>query len=88
MYKLTKEQLVARCKRLESENERLTDELEKLSDCYSELENQLVDATDTLEDTIKDLDEFKYRLQLDGLLTPQLESFIEHYLKYYNEIRG
>ena len=90
LYKLSKEELIAACKRLQSENNKLQDELERLSDCYTEMENQLADAVNTLEDanTIKDLNWFKFRLELDGLLTPQLESFIEIYLKYYNEIRG
>lgn len=84
---MTKEELIANCKRLQSENERLTDELEKLSDCYSELENKLADAINTLDstDTIKDLEYFKFKLELEGLLTPQLKSFLDTYLKFYNE---
>jgi predicted nuclease with TOPRIM domain len=89
-YKMTKEELIARCKRLQSENERLEDELEKLSDCYSEMENQYADVVNILDnaDTIKDIWVFKFRLQIEGLLTPQMESFIDNYLKYYNEVRG
>lgn len=90
LYKLTKEELIATCKRLQSENNRLQDELNRLSDCYTEMENQCADAINTLNDTdtIKDVDWFKFRLEIDGLLTPQLKSFIETYLKYYNERRG
>lgn len=89
-YKMTKEELVAKCRKLQSENEKLQDELDRLSDCYTEMENQLADKINTLDsvDTIKDVEWFKYRLQLDGLLTPQPESFIEDYLKYYNEVKG
>lgn len=87
---MTKEELIARCKRLQSENERLNDELDNLSDCYTELENESADALNALDDMniIKDLDLFKFRLEIEGLLTPQLESFIETYLKYYNEGRS
>lgn len=87
---MTKEELIAKCKRLESENNRLQDELEKLSDCYTEMENKYVDAVNTLDDdiVIKDVMVFKYRLQIEGLLTPQMESFIENYMKWYNETRG
>lgn len=88
LYKLTKEELILKCKRLQSENERLEDELEKLSDCYSELENQFADKINNLDEGIKDVEEFKYRMMIDGLLTPQMESFIETYLKYHNEIGG
>lgn len=88
LYKMTKEELVTQCKRLQSENERLHGELDNLSDCYSEIENQLADAINASDDSINDIDHFKFRLEIDGLLTPQLESFIETYLKYYNEGRG
>ena len=87
---MRKEELIATCKRLQSENERLESELDNLSDCYTEMENQCADAINTLNDanTIKDMDWFKFKLEIEGLLTPQLESFIETYLKYYNERRG
>ena len=83
---MTKEELVAKCRKLQSENNKLQDELDRLSDCYVEMENQLADKINSLDamDTIKDVDWFKRRLLLDGLLTPQLESFIEDYLKFYN----
>ena len=89
-YGITKEELIAKCRKQQSEIENLKDELDRLSDCYTEMENQLADRINSLDaiDTIKDVEYFKYRLQLDGLLTPQLESFIEDYLKYYNEVRG
>lgn len=38
LYKLTKEELVARCKRLQKENDTLRMELNTLSDKYIELE--------------------------------------------------
>lgn len=90
LYKMTKEELIARCRNLQSENERLQDELDNLSDCYTEMENQLADQINTLDavGAIKDVEYFKYRLQLDGLLTPEFESFIEDYLKYYNVVKG
>lgn len=89
-YGMTKEELIAKCRNLQSENERLQDELDNLSDSYTEMENQLADQINSLDtvDGIRDMDWFKYRLQLDGLLTPQLESFIEDYLKYYNVVKG
>ena len=90
LFKMTKEELVARCRNLQSENKRLQDELDRLSDFCNEVENQLADRINTLDavDIIKDVEWFKYRLQIDGLFTPQLESFIDDYLKYYNEVKG
>jgi predicted nuclease with TOPRIM domain len=88
IYKMTKEELIAKCKRLQSENERLQDELDSLSDCYSELENQYAEQIDIMDsdECIKDVKWFKLKLDLEGLLTPELESFIEYYLKYHNEM--
>ena len=89
LWKMTKEELVVECKRLSSENERLQDELNNLSDSYTEIENQCADAVNLLdsESVIKDVDHFKFRLELEGLLTPQMKSFIDSYLKWYNEGR-
>ena len=90
LYKMKKEELIVECRRLQSENNKLQDELDRLSDCYTEIENELADKINTLDatDTIKDVEWFKHKLFLDGLLTPELESFIEWYLKYYNEGKG
>ena len=44
LYKLTKEQLIVECKRLQRENEILKCELDDLSECYSDLEDQLLHA--------------------------------------------
>ena len=90
LHKLTKEQLIAKCKRLQSENEKLQDELDRLSDCYTEMETESAKLFNALNDenVIKDADQFKFRLELEGLLTSQMESFIDDYLKYYNERRG
>ena len=88
-YRLTKEELIARCKKLQSENENLQDELDRLSDCYSEMENQLADRINAMDavEIIKDVDWFKFRLEIDGLLTSELECFIEYYLKFHNVAR-
>lgn len=34
---------------------------------------------------IVDVEDFKYRLRLDNLLTPELEDFIEYYMRYRNK---
>lgn len=87
LYKMRKEELIVKCQRLHSENERLQDELERLSDFYTELENQYADVIDAYDDTdvIKDVHYFKLRLEIEHLMTPQLEDFIDYYLKYHNE---
>lgn len=90
LYKMTKQELIVTCRKLQSENDRLEDELDRLSDCYTEMENKWADAVNTLDcaEGIKDVNHFKWILQLEGLLTTQLESAIEDYLKWYNKRRG
>ena len=87
---MTKEELIATYRKLQSENETLNDELDRLSDCYVELENQLAEATNIIncDNNIKDIGWFKWKLQLDNLLTPELEKFIENYMKFNNIVRG
>lgn len=89
-YKMTKEELIATCRKLQSENNKLQDELDRLSDCYTEMENKYADAVNTMNDTngIKDMEWFKFKLQMEGLWTSELESFIEYYLKFHNVVRG
>ena len=88
-YGMTKEELIAKCRKLQSENKFFRDELDHLNDCYYQLENSYADAINVEDQPdIVNLEYFKYRLEIDGLLTPQLESFIEDYLKYYNVVKG
>lgn len=89
-YGMTKEELIAKCRELQSENERLQDELDNLSDSYTELENQVADQINTLDatQTIYDVDYFKYRLELEDMLPTPLMKFIDDYLKYYNVVKG
>lgn len=80
LYKLPKAELIVEC-------ERLQDELNRLNDCYAEMENQYADAINILNSSneIKNLEWFMFKLDIEGLMTPQLKSFIEEYLKFYNE---
>ena len=82
LYKMTKEQLVAECKRLKSENERLQYELDNLSDYCCDVEHELADSVG--DNVIKDFNWFKFRLAEHNLLTAELEDFIESYLKFNN----
>lgn len=82
---MTKLQLINENKRLREENENLKSNYENLSDLYCELENKYADLQNKSDRTIKNFQNFKWRLKLDGLLTPEFEEFIEYYLRYYND---
>lgn len=84
---ITKKELIEENKKLKEELEELEFDFENLNDLYSEMENEYADLQNKgdRDSTIYDVEWFKFRLTVDDLLTPELESFIEQYLKYYNE---
>ena len=57
---------------------------------FLDLQRNIEDLESNLEryfeghNVIYDLDDFKYRLRLDGLLSNELELFIDQYIKHYN----
>lgn len=77
----------------------LLKELRDKEDEISQLENDRdywIEECDILRDKLDDLEsdfidpiynssEFMCRLDLDGLLTPELKQFIKDYLKFYQE---
>lgn len=90
LEKLKKSELIEMCQEISLEKEALMDELDRLNDCYSEMESELADRINSLDviNGIKDVDWFKYQLMLHCLLTPELESFIDDYLKFNNVLKG
>ena len=49
------------------------------------LEEELKDKIDLSEVSILDIDDFKFKLKINNLLTDELEKFIENYIKYESE---
>lgn len=73
---------------IETLRERLQ-ELEQADEYVAEKENQAYLAYKKLEDYKKqgilDINHFKYQLILCGLMSTQLEDFINAYMRYYNQ---
>ena len=46
---------------------------------------ELKDKIDLSEVSILDIDDFKFKLKINNLLTDELEKFIENYIKYESE---
>lgn len=75
----------------ESHSEILEWELTHAEKEISNLREQIAIYQDALSDyqnshsTIFDIEDFKFRLSLDNLLTFELEEAIDIYLKYYNK---
>ena len=63
---------------LENDRDYWIEECDILRDKLDDLESDLIDP-------IYNSSEFMYRLDLDGLLTPELKQFISNYLKFYQE---
>lgn len=59
---------------------------EKQFNDMEEMKDDLECKLDDLEsfEGIKDLEEFKWQLKLDGLWDIKIEEFLDHYLKYHN----
>ena len=67
--------------------ESLQDELDFLNDAYGDLERQLADTVNSVGDYyITDVDNFISRLRMEDLYTPELEAFMEYYMRYHNDL--
>jgi len=67
--------------------ESLQDELDALNDAYTDLEIQLADTVNSVGNTyITDVDNFIDRLRSEDLYTPELEAFMEYYMRYHNDL--
>ena len=86
---MTKQELEEKIKKLEDMVEARDMALDNADDAYSELEDKLyrmeVEMDELKKNGIRDIDNFKNRLALDGMLTKELEREIDQYLRYYNE---
>lgn len=59
-------------------------ELSCVESAIDELEIAL-ENEDGSSPVIYDIDNFTWRLQLDGLLTPELQTFLDTYMRIYNK---
>ena len=91
MEEKTKEELIQIIKEKDERIEELEEDLkdaqlenDELSEENDELESQLEDQIG--EEGIKSLENFIWKLKLDNLYTPELESFInDYYMRYHND---
>ena len=60
---------------------------DNISDIQDKLDEIILNLNDIPEviNPIKDIDNFMDHLRLDNLMTNELESFIDNYMRYYNE---
>ena len=66
--------------------ESLQDELDSLNDYVTELENQNFELSNNHKaDYIKDFEAFKNRLFSDGIMTSELEVWLDEYMRWYNK---
>lgn len=60
----------------QTENDDLEEEIDKLNE---QLDEQIGD------EGIKDLENFIWRLKIDGVYTDELQDFIDNYMNFYNK---
>ena len=79
--------VIADCKesvKLNASRAELLDHIANLESYIANLENEISELTCD-STAIFDVSHFKFRLQLDGLLTSELNDAIDVYMKYYNK---
>lgn len=86
---MTKEQLKQKLEDLQNKVEILENDVDYWQEyAYDleiekeELEEELKNKIDITEYSILDIDNFKFKLKINGLLSSELEKFIEDYIKY------
>lgn len=65
-------------------NDITDDYVEKISDILDNMKCEFLNSLET--DMINDVDNFKHQLKINGLLSDELDAFIDNYLKYHNEV--
>lgn len=89
---MTKEQLKQELENLQNKVEILENDVDYWQEYANaleiekeELEEELKDKIDLSKVSILDIDDFKFKLKINNLLTDELEKFIENYIKYESE---
>lgn len=90
MENKTKRELIEIIKELEEKNSNLENDVDYWQEEYNDIEEQLENAFNQIKDMdinngIKDINNFIWKLKLDKLYTKELDNFINNYLKCYNE---
>lgn len=86
----TKTELISLIKEKDEKIEHLEQDVDYWQHEYDDLEGekkQLEEDTKDIDvnNCINNLDNFIFKLKLDNLYTPELETFIEQYMKWYNK---
>ena len=92
--KMKKESLINYIKELEEKIEKLENDIDYYINDNNEKYNNINNLKEEISNlkfiqmfSIKDAENFKYRLSLDNLLTPELENFIKFYMMFYNDFK-
>lgn len=87
----TKEELINLIKEKEEKIEELENDVDYWQNEYNDLEEEKEKIESQLDEQIgsegiKSLENFIWKLKLDNLYTPELETFInDYYIKYHND---
>lgn len=82
--KMLKAEMEAYIHELLEKIEDLEDEIVHLDECYGELEADNYDMFQKLQngETVHTVDQLLYRMQIDGKLTSEFESYVDHLIMY------
>lgn len=90
LHNLKKEELIIKVEELENKVKELEQDVDYWIKEYNDLEEIKDDLESQIENLeiengIKDINNFIWKLKIDNLYDPKLENFIENYLKFYNQ---
>lgn len=79
------ENLLEQIEKLQTEVDYWIQQNDEKAEIIEDLKIRNEELEEKLDDTIKDFDDFCWRLKNDGLYTKELDEFIENYFKFYNK---
>lgn len=89
MRNKTKEELLKELEELQNKLEIAENDVDYWQHEYNEMEEKVDELEQTIEniticDGIKDTNNFIHKLETEGLCTPEIQDFINNYLRFYN----
>ena len=82
---MEEENLLEQIEKLQTEVDYWIQQDDEKAEIIEDLTNKNEELEEKLDSTIKDFNDFEWRLKNDGLYTNELEEFIENYFKFYNK---
>lgn len=89
MESKTKKELIELVQELQEKCERLENDIDYWQEQYNDKDDECDELQDALDHAqydygIKNIDDFIFEMEKDGVYNNDVKEFIDHYLKYHN----